>query len=166
MVSIYKRWNKQKMVWKPRLHYKLEAQWKRYKEFISENPEKQVGGRIVNEDKFFKPSLSWSRISSDKFSVRYYPSGFIFSDASNGAFPPVHIHENILAFLNSKACGEYLEFLSPTVNYQSGEISRLPISDELIIDENIKNLTREIIGITKSDWDSQKYHGNSQKTAY
>ena len=126
------------------------------RKFISENPEKQVGGRIVNEDKFFKPSLSWSRISSDKFSVRYYPSGFIFSDASNGAFPPVHIHEKILAFLNSKTCGEYLEFLSPTVNYQSGEISRLPISEELIIDENIKNLTREIIDITKSDWDSQE----------
>ena len=33
----------------------------------------------------------------------------------------------------------------------------------LIIDQNIKNLTREIIDITKNDWDSQKYHGNSQK---
>ena len=97
MVSIYKRWNKQKMVWKPRLHYKLEAQWKDIGSLFLKTLKKQLGGRIVNEDKF-SSHLYHGRV----YLVTNFPSAIILLDSYSlmqaTDISPVHIHENILAF--------------------------------------------------------------------
>ncbi|MDL5028147.1 BREX-1 system adenine-specific DNA-methyltransferase PglX [Vibrio sp. TMPB1044] len=138
---------------------------KNIRDFIAANPAKQVGGRIVNEDKFFRESISWSRISSGNFSTRYYPSGFIFSDASNGAFPRKDCCLNVLGFLNSETCSSYLEFLSPTVNFQSGEIAKLPLHKNIHVNKEVHDAVEELISISKVDWDlfetSWKFTRNS-----
>lgn len=81
--------------------------------------------RIFGVDYFFSPGITWTRISSGNFSCRYHGVGYLFSDASNGVFPKKNIEE-ILLFLNSNVTLSFLSFLAPTLNYMSGDVSRLP----------------------------------------
>ena len=45
------------------------------------------GGRLKNQDCYFKPQISWSKIAAGSFCVRAFPKGFIFSDAGSALFP-------------------------------------------------------------------------------
>ncbi|MDP3332586.1 MAG: BREX-1 system adenine-specific DNA-methyltransferase PglX [Methylococcaceae bacterium] len=129
------------------------------RKYIADTPAKQVGGRIVNEDKFFRPVVSWTRIATTDFSSRFYGHGFIFSDASNGVFPAQEYLSTVHCFLNSVVASAYLKILSPTVNFQSGEIGRLPVLRELPT-ESIDQLFSKAISISKSDWDESEVSWN------
>lgn len=110
--------------------------------------------RIFGVEYFFRPGITWTRISSGNFSCRYHRVGYLFSDASNGVFPGENIEE-ILAFLNSKVSKSFLSFLAPTLNYMSGDVSRLPyIRLSRDINNKIVTIISDLINISKSDWDS------------
>jgi type II restriction/modification system DNA methylase subunit YeeA len=112
--------------------------------------------RIFGVDYFFRPGITWTRISSGSFSCRYHGVGYLFSDASNGVFPEKNVEE-ILSFLNSKVSISFLSFLAPTLNYMAGDISRLPyikLSQEM--NNKVINLVSDLIEISKTDWDSSE----------
>lgn len=100
----------------------------------------------------FKPSISWSSISSNKPSFRYRNNELI--DHAGMAFVPDE-EEKIyydLGFMNSIVSEKMLQILSPTINYNAGEIGSLPIDFN---DNNESNdRTKIAIGISKEDWDS------------
>jgi type II restriction/modification system DNA methylase subunit YeeA len=110
--------------------------------------------RIFGVNYFFRPGITWTRISSGSFSCRYHGIGYLFSDASNGVFPEESIEE-ILSFLNSKVSLSFLSFLAPTVNYMAGDVSRLPY---IRLDKEMNNrvaiIVFDLINTSKSDWDS------------
>jgi len=110
---------------------------------------------VKSMSEYFKPSLSWSKVSSSSFALRYYPSGFIFDVAGCCIF-----HQNKedeifnLALLNSVVGKLYLKILSPTLNYEAGSLANFPIV-------NAKNgfssiLPQNCIAISKKDWDSSE----------
>jgi hypothetical protein len=112
--------------------------------------------RIFGVEYFFKPGLTWTKISSFKLSVRRHGPGFIFSDASNGAFPSEDA-ELFLALLNSNVVGELMKIVSPTMNCKAGDIARLPvISVEGPPKNEIVSNTRSLIRLVNSDWDSSE----------
>ena len=100
----------------------------------------------------FKPSISWSSISSNKPSFRYRNNELI--DHAGMAFVPDE-EEKIyydLGFMNSIVSEKMLQILSPTINYNAGEIGSLPIDFN---DNNESNdRTKIAISISKEDWDS------------
>jgi len=108
--------------------------------------------RIFGVEYFFKPGITWTKISSGKFAARYHGLGHIFSDASNGCFP-LHDCNIFLGFLNSKVVDIYLLVLSPTLNFKSGDIAQLPVitlsnSTKAIIKQNVESLVR----LSNVDW--------------
>jgi len=105
---------------------------------------------------YFKPSITWSKISSSNFSVRLSEKGFIFSDASNGAFPEKKYILFFTGYLNSKLVSICLEILSPTLNFKSGDIAKLPILYEAnkLIKEEADKIIKRVVTITKTDWNS------------
>ncbi|MGL6150786.1 MAG: BREX-1 system adenine-specific DNA-methyltransferase PglX [Aeromonas sobria] len=109
--------------------------------------------RIFGVPYFFKPSLTYSRISSSDFSVRYSNGGAIFSDASNGCFPQSGVYK-YLAFLNSTFAQKILMFLCPTLNFMAGDVQKLPVPDNVIWTEEQDELVEECITISQVDWDS------------
>jgi len=115
-------------------------------------------GQTKNEHKYFSKGMTWSRISSGDFSVRFHPNGFIMGDAGPSAFAPDKNFLYILAYLNSKISLNNLLIMNPTLNYQVGNISNLPIifpkSPE--IKQKIDQLTQECIDISKEEWDSRE----------
>lgn len=101
---------------------------------------------------YFKECLSWSKITSGKFSMRYIPSGYLFDVAGCSLFTDKDKLDYMLAYLNSKPNSKILSIISPTLNYEVGHIASLPI----IFTENnlISSMVQQNISISKSDWDS------------
>ena len=110
----------------------------------------------------FLPNISWSKISSSSISFRYYPKGFMFDVAGLSMFLQKGIsHFYIIGFLNSKISHKILTFFSPTLNFEVGHISNIPI----IRKENslIENLVEENISISKEEWDSRETSWDFEK---
>ena len=110
------------------------------------------GFRPDNRLLFFRPAISWSKISSGDPSFRYFPSGFAFADAGLSVIADNSTEKKVLAYVNSSVAYMVLTAIAPTLNFEVGQISALPIADELArLDyENIE----ELIRTSRSDWNS------------
>ena len=111
------------------------------------------GSTTRNHKYYFKPCISWGKITSAKLSVREVPEGSISDDAGPSAFLN-HLNRSILGFMNSCLTEKIISFLSPTLNFQVGDISSLPI---LPYCKNLQQRHKDIIGrateFSKIDWD-------------
>jgi hypothetical protein len=112
-------------------------------------------GSGLGASKYFgKNTIVWTKLTSYKTGFRKNNENIYFDDAS-----PALISENddtnyFLAFLNSVVTSEILFMISPTLNYQCGEIKKLPIIYDNSKKEVIENFVKENIDISKKDWDS------------
>lgn len=103
----------------------------------------------------FIPSISWSLISSGAPSFRY--KEYSISDIAGMSCWYQNDIDSllyILGFTNSILTHKMLKLLAPTINYQAGDIGRLPIIVNENIKSNIVSLVKENISISKDDWDS------------
>ena len=100
----------------------------------------------------FKKNITWSKISSGQFSIRYLDEGFLF-DVSGCAIYEDGIIEKLLPLLNSKVITKLLSQISPTLNYEVGHIKSLPI---LSLNFDLTSLTNECILISKNEWSSRE----------
>ncbi|WP_368658426.1 BREX-1 system adenine-specific DNA-methyltransferase PglX [Metabacillus halosaccharovorans] len=117
---------------------------------------KSTGKAIIpSEDKYFKQCITWNKLSSGKFSVRFQRKGIIQGDAS-----PFFYTENnsnlkyIMALLNSVITVELMKVLSPTINFEVGNIAKVPVILASDLIPQIKSLVDENIQISKEDWDA------------
>jgi len=117
---------------------------------------------LRNSSFYFNESLSWSKVSSGKIAFRYYPNGFIFDVAGCSVFLEEHLHY-IFGFLNSNICETILDLISPTLNYEVGHISSLPIIIETNKINDINNLVLENINLCKQDWDDYEISWNFKR---
>lgn len=115
---------------------------------------------VRNPNYYFKESISWSKISSSSFSIRFFQKGFIFADAGMSYFPNKNL-KYILALCNSKLINKTLSLLSPTLNYEVGHISSVPIK----YNENklINFIVQQNIDISKEEWDSRETSWDFEK---
>lgn len=112
---------------------------------------KTMGNQCPSEKFYFNPSISWSKVTSSYFSMRYFPEGFIFADAGMSIFADEPIIKNIMGCLNSKVSETLLSNLSPTVNFEAGTISKFPLNNKII---NSIKIVDQLIFQSKTDWDS------------
>lgn len=113
------------------------------------------GSVIRNPQYYFRKGITWSSLTSGKLSMRYSPEGFIFESKGSVCF--LKNEENLLyllGLLNTKVIDKMLLFLSPTLDYHEGPISRIPV----LIDDDYKlSVEKKVIAnvtLTKNDWDS------------
>ena len=111
---------------------------------------------VKNQGFYFQENGTWSAISSGDISVRYSPKGFIISNAGMAIFSEKYL-KYIIAFMNSKCIsGSLLRAISQTLNFNAGDIEKLPfIYDEEKADE-IVQLAELCIKNAKEDWDSNE----------
>lgn len=104
---------------------------------------------------YFQPGISWSFVSSSKFGVRYYPEGFVFDIAGSSVFPNREDDLSyILGFLSSSCAFAMLNLMNPTLNYQAGNVAKLPLIVNESVKRRVSELVAENIAISKEDWDS------------
>ena len=107
---------------------------------------------IKSISEYFKPCISWSKISSSNLAMRYFPQGFIFDVAGCCIFSEKEQNlDKLLGYTNSIVARKFLASISPTLNFEAGQIAILPILDNVEFNENtIKNLKQ----FTKNDWNA------------
>ena len=105
---------------------------------------------IRSEKFYFKENITWGSVTSGPASFRYTEKGFLFSSGGSCIFTANNIHK-MLMMLNSKIAANVLEALTPTLNYVTGDIIRIPVC-------SFNNISKKdillILEKAKKDWDS------------
>ena len=123
------------------------------RENVDENGKQR--SRPQNIEYFFRPSISWSFISSSYFGVRVYPQGFLFDVGGSSLFPKNENSINISMFLCSHVAPFLMKIMNPTLNFQVGNVEQLPY---IRINENSIGIT--CIQLAKLNWDSYETSWN------
>jgi len=105
---------------------------------------------IRNAKFHFQEGLTWTTVSSGGFSARFCPAGALFDNGGCTIFADKDIMK-IASFVNSKVMARYLEFLSPTLNFQPGDICRVLFPKNVL---KIAHPCQECVELSKLDWDS------------
>lgn len=107
---------------------------------------------VRNPEFYFRPSITWSLITSSLFSMRYRLSGSIHDVSGMSLFYKDQDLKIIMGLMNTKVGQYLLSMLNPTINFQIGNIVLIPFlitnynDSEKIVQCNIK--------LSKQDWDA------------
>ncbi|MEG0249405.1 MAG: BREX-1 system adenine-specific DNA-methyltransferase PglX [Peptostreptococcus sp.] len=115
-------------------------------------PNGKKAASVRNEDMYFKKIITWSTITSSIFSCRYVSNGHLFDSGGSSIKAKDNI-EYLLAVLNSKIGQFYLDISNATINYQPGDIGRIPIIYSTNHIDNINKIAKNNIEISNQDWD-------------
>ena len=117
---------------------------------------KSTGKAIIpSEERYFDELVSWNKISSGQMSVRYQPNGIIPGDASPFLHSLAQDHEIILyvmAMLNSKIAAAIVEILSPTLNFEVGNIAEIPVAIDAETREVVIPIVDACVRLARNEW--------------
>jgi len=102
---------------------------------------------IRNPSFYFSRGVTYSYLTSARFSARLSPGGFIFDVAGSSLFPrdvPL-----VLAVLNSSFAAYALHLINPTVNFQVGDLARLPVPRTS--SERLEALVDQAVALARDD---------------
>ena len=131
---------------------------KEIKEFHEELNKTSPGGRLKNQEYYFRSSVSWSKVSSGSFAVRYFDTGFIFDVAGSAVFFDNADQEFLFcALLNSKFTTSMLQALSPTLNFEAEHLCKIPVfKSTKDVNSGILEISKSLIEISIKDWNSHE----------
>ena len=112
------------------------------------------GSVIRNPQSFFKPCITWSKISSGSIAFRYKPAGHVFDVAGTSIFAGEGELKYLQAACNSSVILRIAGMLSPTLNFEVGQIATYPILFDERRGPDIRDLVAEERYLSKSDWDA------------
>lgn len=109
---------------------------------------------LLPEEYRFKQSVTWGLVSSGAPSFRYRNIGSLHDIGGMSLFPATEIVDYCLAFSNSSVSASILQMIAPTMNYQVGDVGRLPfvVKDELL--PTVNEQAHKCIFISIKDYDS------------
>lgn len=112
---------------------------------------------VRNPDSYFKPAISWSRLSSGDIGFRYSIPGFIPNDKSPFIVGDA-TESDLLPLLNSNVTNVLMSVLAPTIMFEIGQLSELPLhkSDNSGNGhfQSINQVSRRLTDLFRCDWDS------------
>lgn len=117
---------------------------------------KNLGNHLPSENKYFKPFISWSDITSANNSFRKYSNGFLFSNTGHCAFPfDNKLEKIVLCYCNNKFVNMMTKILNPTLHFHVGYFNLLPFPSKLIdFNKEIEKIYQNLLIISQRDWDS------------
>jgi len=108
---------------------------------------------IKSISEYFKPCVSWSKISSANLAMRFYPEGYLFDVAGCCIFSQKHADLMfLLGYSNTIMVRKLLATISPTLNFEAGQIASLPILE--LNRGAFTEIPGELIRKSKNDWDA------------
>src|SRR5690606_11381298 len=115
----------------------------------------RIWAHNFNLDFIFKPSVSWSDITTKGLSARLFPAGFLFVTTGLRAFERSPVQESrfkVAAICNSKVSSYISPMLNPTMHFKSGDFSDMPLASgaERIDESGIISA----YSLSVADWDA------------
>lgn len=112
----------------------------------------KVRSRPQNTDSYFKPSITWSLITSSLFSMRYRLAGSIHDVSGMSLFYKDQDLKVIMGLMNTKVGQYLLSMLNPTINFQIGNIISVPFLASNY--DNSREIIQNSIKLSEQDWDA------------
>lgn len=112
-------------------------------------------GGMINSKFLNRTGVTWQTVTSKKNAFRLKQKSSIYSSVSPCLFFKNDNENDILntlASMNSEVIAYVMKAINPTLQANPGDILKLPVCNIT----NKKNI-KEIINISKNDWDSQEY---------
>lgn len=114
------------------------------------------GSVIRNPQCYFFPSITWSKISSGSIAFRYKPQGHVFDVAGTSIFAAEDELLCLQGACNSSVMLDIASMLSPTLNFEVGQIATYPILTDESKEPGIRDLVEEMRCLSKGDWDASE----------
>ena len=121
------------------------------------NASGKIASAVRNTPYYFKEGLTWNKLSSSRFAVKYKAAGFAFDDTSRSIFledKDRHMLLYLLGLLCSNVTFSYLAALNPTMSFTNNDIERIPYLFRDSVAEEVRHLVEENIALSRADWDS------------
>lgn len=115
---------------------------------------------IKSMSEYFKPCISWSKVTTGGFSMRYFDEGYLFDVAGCSIFAKDKVElATLIGFTNSPVAVSMLASTSPTLNFEAGQLAQLPIFGDHF-EKGFHLKASALISGTKSDWDAYETSWN------
>lgn len=112
--------------------------------------------RPQNTACYFSESVTWSKISSGSIAFRYKPAGHIFDVAGTSIFASAEELEYLQGAVNSSIINQIAQMLSPTLNFEVGQIATYPIIESDELNNQVRSLVKTLRQDSKTDYDAQE----------
>ena len=122
---------------------------KRFRDYKNSTLDSNMG--VAGLPFIFKENITWSKVCSAKFSVRYLPEGFLFDVSGCSIYAEQEKLKYMMALLNSNVMEYLLSAISQSLNFEVGSIKMLPVIEKGDFDTNKVD---ENVCLAKQDWDS------------
>ena len=109
---------------------------------------------IANESLFFQPGLTWGTVTSNHFSIRWFDDGFIFDNGGCCVFGAPELRPYLLALLNSSVFPLVIGSINPTLNFQSGDVSKFPVITKAEVRSQVDTNASTLLAFGRSDWNA------------
>lgn len=113
----------------------------------------ESSSNLRNMERQMMPGIGWSSVSSSYFSARYFDEGFMFDNSGPTCFSGPEKYEWLIALLCSNYARDALNLLNPTLHYQPGNLSNLPVIEKIDI-EAVAHISAQALDTAKTDWDN------------
>ncbi|MCC7527412.1 MAG: hypothetical protein IT342_02750 [Candidatus Melainabacteria bacterium] len=105
---------------------------------------------LPGEDFYFKPGITYSYIGTQGFKARLLSPESIFDIASSSVFTPEYLRMYMLGFMNSSLVRFLLGVLNPTINFQIGDLRRLPFAQpDTTTQLEVSRLAEEAVNLAR-----------------
>lgn len=112
--------------------------------------------RPQNTQCYFKKSASWSDVTSGPTSFRFFPTGFIYDVSGMSAQCEVEDKlKQALLYCNTPIVDWFVKSLNPTLHFQIGNYSVLPVIEHAFSHADLK-IADKLIALYQKDWDTSE----------
>lgn len=112
---------------------------------------------VKNQQYYFAPHITWSVISSGVLAVRFTPAHFIFDGTGSGIFGSEDDLIYLQGAMNSSVIICFASFMSPTLTFEIGQVSKYPyVCPDEIEKNSVCGLVKTCRELAKTDWDAQE----------
>lgn len=119
------------------------------------NSVREYSGSVIrNPDCYFRPSITWSKISSGSIAFRFKPAGHVFDVAGTSVFSDAASLKYLQGACNSSVIMRVASMLSPTLNFEVGQIATYPIIQNEDLEPSVNATVDSCRELSKTDWDS------------
>lgn len=112
------------------------------------------GNHLPSRQLYFRPSITWSKISSGVIAFRFKPQGGAFDVAGTSIFGDKLTLEYLQGLCNSSLIMQIAALLSPTLNFEVGQIASYPVIMSDRAEGDVCNNVESARYLSKIDYDS------------